>query len=853
MSIVCLILLILIVILIYAIFKRSNSFIGGGSNDKPPPPPLKFNPSSHAPSSVTSPPSPSKPPPPPLNINLSSAPPVTSIPPPSILPSKPLPLPPVKTNPSSPAPPPLIFKPSSTPPPLIFKPSPVPPVKANPSSPAPPPLIFNPSSTPPVKANPSSSTPPPVNVNPLSPAPPPLKLPIKSVTPQPFTSLPKSIPPSILPSKPLPPPLALLPSTSSSPPPLNFNPLSTPKTNTPILKSSSPEANLLSSSINVISPPLSVQKPQTPPFSQLHPPPLNIQKPKTTPTFSTTPPPLNIQKLKTTPTFSTRPPPLSAQRSQPLPSSSFTTRTPYRFSQSPPPPRNTLPIWQMPSTLHTVQDHKIFRNISDDPHFNEPWLINEHYSIPTSDSHILTRNKASEINRTGRFTFVSTNILVDAPIDLDNLVRVYNVAWERLHSEDYAHFQAKCASIKKEENRASELFMNLMFRTSALLIKESQNTIVQNIPPNPSLFIVGDIHGDIASLLLILRTYNRLLKVDSSVLLVFLGDYVDRGVASIDILIIICILKLKFPNRVFMCRGNHETSGAYWQFRDHDTIPTIITSIEERYGDIRRAYTSYVAFIVSLPYIIRSNDVLCLHGGISKTCLGKMLDMEPLRFRPVTELKNCIDCILWASYPNMGRSSLECPPLTPKDMSNMMSVNKLRLYVKGHDHVSANTQLHNANKDLYTLISSAYITRSSIPEATGVMHFDESEAENRTIPRYITDPKPIYKHMTTVLYVNRKDRSQNTIQIATFPETKKFANDLYLDITGYYMSLFGKVPNFYHDPKIRLNYASMLSIGLQPIITESDNIRTPMHSRTLDLLFDTLNVIEETNHQFAWV
>ena len=746
--------------------------------------------------------------PPPLNVDLSNLPPFTSLP-------KPIP-PPLNVDLSKP--PPLKVD-LSSPPPLKLDLSKPPPLKVDLSNP--PPLKLDLSKPPPLKVDLSSSVPPPLKLD-LS-RPPPLNVDLSN-----------------------PPPLKL---DLSRPPPLNAD-LSSPPLKAD-LSSSAPPLKLDLSKPPPLNADLSTRPPPLNADLSTRPSPINIRKPKITPTFSTRTPPLNMQKPKTTTAFSTRPPPLSAQKSQPI-SSSLTTNIPYRFSQSLPPPRNTLPIWQMPPTLHTAQNQKIFRNISDDPHFNEPWLINEHYSIPTSDSPILTRNKASEINRTGRFTFVETDIPVDAPIDLDKLVRAYNVLWQRLHAVDYAHFREKCTSIETKENKASELFMNLMFRTSALLTKESKNTIVQNIPPNPSLFIVGDIHGDIASLLLILRKYNQLLKVDSSTLLVFLGDYVDRGVASIDILIIICILKLKFPNRVFMCRGNHETSGAYWQFGGHDKIPTIITSIEERYGDIRRAYTSYVAFIVSLPYIIRSNDVLCLHGGISKTCLGKMLDMEPLRFRPVTELKNCIDCILWASYPNMERSSLECPPLTPKDISNMMSANKLRLYVKGHDHVSANTQLHNANKDLYTLISSAYITRSSIPEATGVMHFDESEAENRTVPRYITDPKPIYKHMTTVLYVNRKDRSQNTIQIATFPETKEFANDLYLDITGYYMSLFGKVPNFYHDPKIRLNYASMLSIGLRPIITKGDNIKTPMHSRTLDLLFDTLNTIEGTNQRFAW-
>ena len=69
--------------------------------------------------------------------------------------------------------------------------------------------------------------------------------------------------------------------------------------------------------------------------------------------------------------------------------------------------------------------------------------------------------------------------------------------------------------------------------------------------------IVGDIHGQFFDLIAMLRKLSQPGHKNTKVL--FMGDYVDRGEYGPEVVIYLLALKLRFPNDVFLLRGNHES------------------------------------------------------------------------------------------------------------------------------------------------------------------------------------------------------------------------------------------------------------------------------------------------------
>jgi len=121
-----------------------------------------------------------------------------------------------------------------------------------------------------------------------------------------------------------------------------------------------------------------------------------------------------------------------------------------------------------------------------------------------------------------------------------------------------------------------------------------------------NVLFVGDTHGDFDSTKRIVEIFLNG-RYDY---IIFLGDYVDRGVSQIENLNYVLCLKMLYPESVILLRGNHETplANLYYGFY-HEVMRKLD----------RNFYDMYSELFAKMPYAVLVNDnILALHGGIAE-------------------------------------------------------------------------------------------------------------------------------------------------------------------------------------------------------------------------------------------
>ncbi|OHT09678.1 Serine/threonine protein phosphatase PP1 isozyme 7 [Tritrichomonas foetus] len=117
--------------------------------------------------------------------------------------------------------------------------------------------------------------------------------------------------------------------------------------------------------------------------------------------------------------------------------------------------------------------------------------------------------------------------------------------------------------------------------------------------------IIGDIHGQFFDLLKYFSIGG--LPPDRNYL--FLGDYVDRGKNSIETIALLLALKTKYPQNIWLLRGNHETE-------ELSKIYGFYDECIERYNS--KLWTKFNKVFEWLPIAaIIQNRIFCVHGGLS--------------------------------------------------------------------------------------------------------------------------------------------------------------------------------------------------------------------------------------------
>jgi len=115
------------------------------------------------------------------------------------------------------------------------------------------------------------------------------------------------------------------------------------------------------------------------------------------------------------------------------------------------------------------------------------------------------------------------------------------------------------------------------------------------------VIFAGDTHGDLEATEKIIHRY---LKPRNK--LVFLGDYVDRGPASLENINFLLRQKIEHPESLYLLMGNHE-GHAVVRFQPADFWEGLDAELRQRYSDV----LSTLPLAVSTP-----NGIIALHGAL---------------------------------------------------------------------------------------------------------------------------------------------------------------------------------------------------------------------------------------------
>ena len=147
--------------------------------------------------------------------------------------------------------------------------------------------------------------------------------------------------------------------------------------------------------------------------------------------------------------------------------------------------------------------------------------------------------------------------------------------------------------------------------------------------------IVGDLHGQFHDL-------QEILNIEGSEsCFLFLGDYVDRGQFSIETLMLLLLLKIRYPHRITLLRGNHES-------RQITQVYGFYDEVMRKYGnaDVWIRCTSLFDYL-PLAAVVTDSKAFAVHAGLSPQ-LEKVDELESYeRFRDISQEGTVCD-LLWS-------------------------------------------------------------------------------------------------------------------------------------------------------------------------------------------------------------
>ncbi len=300
------------------------------------------------------------------------------------------------------------------------------------------------------------------------------------------------------------------------------------------------------------------------------------------------------------------------------------------------------------------------------------------------------------------------------------------------------YLEESIARLKDIINDYDEI-LNIAVNLKDLLIFEYKlmNERLVHLRDISRAIFIGDIHGDLDTLIELLRILDIDNELRRGTYLVFLGDYIDRGPYQLEVIMLLAILKSIWRDRIVMLRGNHEPPEWLPPY-PHDFPERLMERFGYRKGfeiyEVMKTIFNLLPLVLYIP-----KKVLAVHGGPPISRILRYNDINDI-FN-VENDREAIEEILWSdpidddieyTYSYRGAGKLWGRKIT------MLTLQKLNveLIVRGHEPSYEGYKFNHNNRVLTIFSMKGFYGNMS---ATCLrIDFNEREWLNNIVKNIIT-------------------------------------------------------------------------------------------------------------------
>jgi hypothetical protein len=283
------------------------------------------------------------------------------------------------------------------------------------------------------------------------------------------------------------------------------------------------------------------------------------------------------------------------------------------------------------------------------------------------------------------------------------------------------------------DNKMEEIHSNLPFTDAEILeliegvkpIIEKDHSLIRIRSPCK---IFGNLYGIYDDLMRYFESYgnpsddNQMGDI-TVMQYIFLGDFCDRGYNSLEIILLLFALKIKYPEFIYLIRGHHEDRFINEEYGLGKEC------IERLSDDIRDPFSIFSninkAFDL-LPFgVLVDNNILLIHGGIGSS-INSLDDIDSIK-RPVEVVHNVTNNdqlkvldLLWSEYcddidnidSNVERDKFKKGFIVKygkERLNKFMEDNKINLLITSHQFVQGGFCTFNNDKLLVVFSATNYM------------------------------------------------------------------------------------------------------------------------------------------------